>query len=117
VRWNGGLVGVEADGSGGAVASVGWSSSATNSTSPPTVTGAQLDPAGGAEVVLASAPGPAAAVGSLSFDLYAPSAPALPASIVGIGPVYLIAASVAAAAALGGFVVYRERDERIRLEL
>jgi hypothetical protein len=117
LRWNGGVVAVEADGTGGAAASVGWSPSATNGSATPALTGVRLDPAGGADVVLAAPPGPSAAVGSLAFGLYAPSAPVLPAAIHGIGPVYLIGASVAAAAVLGGFVVYRERDERIRREL
>lgn len=117
VSWNGGLVGVEADGNSGAVSSVGWSPSVTNGSAAPAVSGARLDPAGGVELVLAGPQGPTAATGSLSFDLYAPSVPFVPTAIVGSGPVYLIAASVAMGAALGGFVIYRERDERIRREL
>ncbi|MCI4362141.1 MAG: hypothetical protein L3J77_02980 [Thermoplasmata archaeon] len=115
--WNGGFVGVEADGTAGAVASVGWSPSATNGSAAPVLTGVRLDPSGGADVVLAAPSGPTAAVGSLAFGLSAPSVPVLPPTIAGIGPIYLIGASVAAAGALGGFVVYRERDERIRREL
>jgi hypothetical protein len=117
VRWNGGLVGVEADGSAGAVSSVGWSPSVTNGSAAPAVSGARLNPSGGVDLVLAGPQGPSAAIGSLSFDLYAPSAPLIPTAIVGIGPIYLIAATVALGAALGGFVVYRERDARIRREL
>lgn len=118
VRWNGGLVGVEADGSTGAVSSVGWSPSVTNGSVAPSVSGERLDPAGGVDLVLAGPQGPTAASGSLAFDLYAPpAAVVVPTAIVGVGPIYLIAASVAMGAALGGFVVYRERDERIRREL
>jgi hypothetical protein len=117
VRWNGGLVGVEAEGSSGAVASLGWSPSATNDTAAPAATGTRLDSAGGADVVVASAAGPSAASGAVAFSLFAPGPPVVPTAVVGIGPVYLIAAALAAGGALGGLVIYRDRDERIRREL
>jgi hypothetical protein len=109
-------VGLEAEGSSGAVASLGWSPSATNSTVAPALTGARLDPAGGVDVVLASTAGPAAS-GAVSFALYAPGAPVVPTAVVGIAPVYVIAAALSAGGALGGLVLYRDRDERIRREL
>jgi hypothetical protein len=117
VRWNGGLIGVEAEGSAGAVASLEWAGSATNGSAAPGVSGARLDSEGGVDVVLANTAGPTVTSGAVAFSLYAPIHTLAPTAIVGIGPVYLIAASLAAGGALGALVIYRERDERIRREL
>ncbi|HEV8049212.1 MAG TPA: hypothetical protein VGP88_01320 [Thermoplasmata archaeon] len=118
--FNGASVGVEAESSSGSVASLSWSPSATNGTVSPALSGAQIDPAGGADVVVAAAPTPTSgAVGALSFAIYAPG-PTLKAPttiVLGSGPAYLVAAAIAAGAALAGLALYRERDERLRAEL
>jgi hypothetical protein len=117
--WSAGTVGVEAEGSSGPVAALGWSSSATNGSAPPALNGEQVDPAGGADVVVANFAGSSSgSVGALSFALYAPGPSGSPAlTVVGSGPAYVIAASVAAGGALGGLALYRDRDERLRTEL
>jgi hypothetical protein len=119
VRWGAGTVGLEADGSNGPVASLGWTPTATNGTAAPAVTGEEADPAGGAEVVVANpSVGSAGSGGALSFAISTPGPSGIPPlTVVGSGPVYLIAAALAAGGALGGLVLYRERDERIRDEL
>ena len=119
VRWNGGTVGVEADGASGALASVGWSPSDTNGSAAPAISGARIAPTGGFDVVVANPSGAAASAGVVSFSLYAPTQlPTSPAAVVvGSGPIYLIAASLAAGGALGGLALYRDRDERLSREL
>jgi hypothetical protein len=119
VRWNGGTVGVEADGASGPLAALSWTAAATNGTTGPAVTGEQLDPSGGADVVVANpASSTSGSVGALAFAVYAPGPAGVPPLVVtGSGPAYLIAVSIAAGGALGGVVLYRTRDERIRDEL
>lgn len=118
VVWNSGTVAVEADASAGAVASLGWSPAATNGSNAPSVSGARLDPAGGLDVVVANPSGTAPTTGVVAFSLYAPTVSAIgPAAVVGSGPIYLVAAALAAASALGGIALYREREERLQREL
>ncbi|MCI4326738.1 MAG: hypothetical protein L3K16_03765 [Thermoplasmata archaeon] len=119
VRWNSGTVGVEADGASGPLAALSWTATATNGTTGPAVTGEQLDPSGGADVLVAnSATSTSGSVGALAFAVYAPGPAGVPPLVVtGSGPAYLIAASIAAGGALGGVALYRVRDERIRDEL
>ncbi len=119
VRWGSGTVGVEADAANGPVAALSWSAAATNGTAAPAVTGEELAPTGGADVVVANpSVGAAGAVGVVSFAIYTPGPSGLaPLTVVGSGPAYLIAAALAAGGALGGLALYRQRDERIRDEL
>ncbi|HXQ94101.1 MAG TPA: hypothetical protein VN864_02880 [Thermoplasmata archaeon] len=119
-RWNGGGLGVEAEGASGSLAALSWAPAATNGTVGPAVSGAQVGPDDSANVVVAASASPSSgAVGALSFAIYAPG-PTLKTPtliVVGSGPAYLVAAAIAAGGALAGLALYRERDERIRSEL
>jgi hypothetical protein len=117
VRWNSNTVGVEADGASGAIASLGWSPGATSGAAAPSVSGERSDPSGGVDVVVANPSGTSASAGVVAFSLSAPIHLPSPTAVVGSGPVYLVAASIAAGGALGGVALYRERDERLRREL
>ncbi|MCI4321448.1 MAG: hypothetical protein L3K05_03990, partial [Thermoplasmata archaeon] len=117
VRWNSGTMGVEADGASGVIASLGWSPGATSAAAGPAVSGERLDPSGGVDVVVANPSGTSESAGVVAFSLSAPIRLPSPSAVVGSGPVYVVAASIAAGGVLGGLALYRERDERLRREL